>query len=91
LLVFGISNCFAVFLLMLLQVKLYDLHHLSLKFDRHLDAEVVDFTILSDDYSKAAFLCTGGARRSGDSIGGLLQHQQQVQSRAGHTAGDCSA
>jgi hypothetical protein len=50
-----------------LQVKLYDLHHLSLKFDRHLDAEVVDFTILSDDYSKAAFLCTGGPRHSAGS------------------------
>lgn len=39
-----------------MQVKLYDLSQLSLKFDRHLDAEVVDFVCLSDDYSKAAFL-----------------------------------
>lgn len=38
-------------------MKLYDLNNLALKFDRHLDAEVVDFTCLSDDYSKAAFLC----------------------------------
>jgi hypothetical protein len=36
----------------------YDLANLSLKFDRHLDAEVVDFQILTDDYSKAAFLCS---------------------------------
>lgn len=27
------------------QVKLYDLANLSLKFDRHLDAEVVDFQV----------------------------------------------
>lgn len=39
------------------QLKVYDLANLSLKFDRHMDAEVVDFQILSDDYSKAAFLC----------------------------------
>eukprot|EP00878_Enallax_costatus_P035276 GHUV01039292.1.p1 GENE.GHUV01039292.1~~GHUV01039292.1.p1 ORF type:complete len:189 (+),score=7.13 GHUV01039292.1:683-1249(+) len=39
-------------------IKLYDLNNLSLKFDRHLDAEVVDFQVLSDDYSKAAFLCS---------------------------------
>ncbi|KAF8054988.1 nol10 [Scenedesmus sp. PABB004] len=38
-------------------VKLYDLHNLSLKFDRHLDAEVVDMVVLSDDYSKLALLC----------------------------------
>lgn len=37
---------------------MYDLANLSLKFDRHLDAEVVDFQLLGDDYSKAAFLCT---------------------------------
>lgn len=41
-----------------LQLKVYDLANLSLKFDRHLDAEVVDFQILTDDYSKAAFLCS---------------------------------
>ncbi|DBA73463.1 TPA: hypothetical protein ACH3X1_011491 [Trebouxia sp. C0004] len=28
-----------------------------MKFERHFDAEIVDFQILSDDYSKAAFLC----------------------------------
>eukprot|EP00879_Flechtneria_rotunda_P026207 GHRR01027931.1.p1 GENE.GHRR01027931.1~~GHRR01027931.1.p1 ORF type:complete len:211 (+),score=60.47 GHRR01027931.1:629-1261(+) len=38
-------------------MKLYDLNNLSLKFDRHLDAEVVDFQILSDDYSKVVLLC----------------------------------
>ncbi|KAL6760351.1 WD40-repeat-containing domain protein [Haematococcus lacustris] len=39
------------------QAKVYDLANLALKFDRHLDSEVVDFQILSEDYSKAAFLC----------------------------------
>ena len=39
------------------QVKVYDLSQLSMKYERHLDSEVVDFDILSDDYSKMAFLC----------------------------------
>ena len=39
------------------QCKVYDLANLSLKFDRHLDAEIVDFQLLGDDYSKACFLC----------------------------------
>ena len=30
---------------------------LSMKWCRHLDAEIVDFTCLSDDYSKLAFIC----------------------------------
>ncbi|KIZ02919.1 Nucleolar protein 10 [Monoraphidium neglectum] len=38
-------------------LKVYDLANLAMKFDRHMDSEVVDFTILSEDYSKAAFLC----------------------------------
>lgn len=28
-----------------------------MKFERHFDSEVVDFQILSDDYSKCVFLC----------------------------------
>ncbi|XP_021894546.1 nucleolar protein 10-like [Carica papaya] len=39
------------------QVKVYELRELSLKFERHLDSEIVDFQILDDDYSKLAFLC----------------------------------
>lgn len=39
------------------QVRVFELGQLAMKFERHLDAEVVDFQILSDDYSKAAFLC----------------------------------
>lgn len=38
-------------------LKAYDLANLALKFDRHLTAEVVEFQVLSEDYSKAAFLC----------------------------------
>ncbi|WCJ27307.1 Nucleolar protein 10 [Euphorbia peplus] len=40
------------------QVKVYELRDLSMKFERHLDAEIIDFQILDDDYSKLAFLCT---------------------------------
>ena len=39
-------------------VKCYDVNQLSLKFDRGLDSEVVKFCILSEDYSKLAFLQT---------------------------------
>eukprot|EP00281_Chroomonas_sp_CCMP1168_P018798 CAMPEP_0206228282 /NCGR_PEP_ID=MMETSP0047_2-20121206/9088_1 /ASSEMBLY_ACC=CAM_ASM_000192 /TAXON_ID=195065 /ORGANISM="Chroomonas mesostigmatica_cf, Strain CCMP1168" /LENGTH=577 /DNA_ID=CAMNT_0053651519 /DNA_START=41 /DNA_END=1771 /DNA_ORIENTATION=+ len=38
------------------QVKVYELEQLSMKFERHMDCEVVQFEILSDDYSKMAFL-----------------------------------
>jgi hypothetical protein len=38
-------------------MRCYDVAQLSMKFSRHLDSEIVDFQILSDDYSKAAFLC----------------------------------
>lgn len=36
---------------------MYELSQLSMKFERHFDAEVVDFQVLSEDYSKCAFLC----------------------------------
>lgn len=39
------------------RVRVYELSQLSMKFERHFDAEVVDFQILSEDYSKCAFLC----------------------------------
>ena len=39
------------------RVRVYDLNQLSMKFERHLDSEIVDFQILSEDYSKAVFLC----------------------------------
>ncbi|GLI68720.1 hypothetical protein VaNZ11_013206, partial [Volvox africanus] len=39
-------------------VRCFDLSNLSTKFERNLDAEVVDFCILSDDFSKLAFLCS---------------------------------
>lgn len=40
------------------RVRVYDVSQLSMKFERHLDAEIVDFQILTDDYSKVVFLCT---------------------------------
>ena len=51
------------------RVKCYDLNNLGIKFERCLDAEVVTFEILSDDYSKvkvANFKFFGGVG------GGLL-------------------
>ncbi|MCO5576347.1 hypothetical protein L7F22_030156 [Adiantum nelumboides] len=39
------------------QVKVYEVRELSMKFERHLDAEIVDFQVLGNDYSKLAFLC----------------------------------
>ncbi|XP_058452940.1 nucleolar protein 10 [Malaya genurostris] len=38
------------------RVKCYDVNNLSLKFERCFDSEVVKFKILSEDYSKIAFL-----------------------------------
>lgn len=40
------------------QVKVYEVRELSMKFERHLDAEIVDFQVLGNDYSKLAFLCS---------------------------------
>ncbi|KAJ7221766.1 hypothetical protein O6H91_Y467000 [Diphasiastrum complanatum] len=40
------------------QVKVFELREMSLKFERHLNAEIIDFQVLGDDYSKLAFLCT---------------------------------
>ncbi|KAI4348607.1 hypothetical protein L6164_009314 [Bauhinia variegata] len=39
------------------QVKVYEVKELGLKFERHLDSEIIDFQVLTDDYSKLAFLC----------------------------------
>ncbi|GFP81275.1 nucleolar protein 10 [Phtheirospermum japonicum] len=39
------------------QVKVYELRELSLKFERHLISEIINFQVLDDDYSKIAFLC----------------------------------
>lgn len=39
------------------QVKVYELRELSLKFERHLVSEIINFEVLDDDYSKIAFLC----------------------------------
>ncbi|CAL9782433.1 unnamed protein product [Musa acuminata subsp. burmannicoides] len=39
------------------QVKVFELRELSLKFERHLVSEIINFQVLADDYSKIAFLC----------------------------------
>ncbi len=36
------------------RVRCYDVAHLSMKFERCLDAQVVDFSLLSEDYTKVA-------------------------------------
>lgn len=38
------------------QIHVYDFSNLSLKFDRHTDSENVDFTILSNDWTKSVHL-----------------------------------
>eukprot|EP00474_Spongospora_subterranea_P010970 CRZ11428.1 hypothetical protein [Spongospora subterranea] len=38
------------------QVKVFELDQLSMKFERHFDSEVVAMHVLSDDFSKMAFL-----------------------------------
>lgn len=38
------------------QIHVYDTNHLSLKFKRHVDAEIVDFQILESDWRKFALL-----------------------------------
>jgi ribosome biogenesis protein ENP2 len=38
-------------------VKIFDTAELSMKCERGLDSEVVQFQVLSTDYSKLAFLC----------------------------------
>lgn len=39
------------------RIRCFDLSHFSLKFERFLDSEVVDFQIISEDYSKIVLLC----------------------------------
>ena len=38
------------------RIRCYDVHQLSMKFERCVDAEVVNFNMLSEDYSKV-YLC----------------------------------
>lgn len=39
------------------QLRVFDLTQLSMKFERTMDSEIVDFQILSEDWSKMAVLC----------------------------------
>lgn len=38
------------------QIKVYELSQLSMKFERHLDAQIVQFQALGDDFDKLVFL-----------------------------------
>jgi ribosome biogenesis protein ENP2 len=38
-------------------IRCFELSHFALKFERFLEAEVIDFQILSDDFSKMVHLC----------------------------------
>ena len=38
-------------------MKCYELDQLAVKFERHLVAEIVDFQMITEDYSKMVFLC----------------------------------
>lgn len=38
------------------QIKVFDLQELSMKFERHVDSEIIQFEILSGDFSKLALL-----------------------------------
>lgn len=38
------------------RVRCYDVNHLSMKFERCVDAEVVHFSLLSQDYTKFVLL-----------------------------------
>ena len=63
------------------QVKCYDLSQLSAKWSRGLDAEVVDFQCLSDDYSKLAFLCADRSIRFHAKFGAYYQTRTPKQGR----------
>jgi len=63
------------------QVKCYDLSQLSMKWCRHLDAEIVDFTTLSDDYSKLAFICADRSIRFHAKFGNYYQTRTPKQGR----------
>lgn len=40
------------------RIRCYEVDNLSMKFERCMDAEVVTFEILSDDYTKVTYLLT---------------------------------
>eukprot|EP00873_Tetraselmis_striata_P029749 jgi/Tetstr1/450013/TSEL_037060.t1 len=39
------------------QIRCYELSQLSMKFSRHMDSEIVDFQVLSEDWQKLAIIC----------------------------------
>ena len=63
------------------QVKCYDLSQLSMKWSRHLDAEVVTFQALSEDYAKLAFICADRSIRFHAKFGNYYQTRTPKQGR----------
>lgn len=55
------------------RVRVYDVSQLSMKFERHLDSAIVDFQILTTDYSKAVFLCEDRSLRFHARFGAYYQ------------------
>lgn len=39
------------------RIRCYDVHELTMKFERYLDAHVIDMVMLGDDYGKLALMC----------------------------------
>lgn len=39
------------------RIRCYDVHELTMKFERYLDAHVLDMVMLGDDYGKMALMC----------------------------------
>jgi len=68
-------------------LKAYDLANLALKFDRHLTAEVVEFQVLSEDYSKAAFLCADRSLEFHARFGGEAAESDYANIRPGAASG----
>lgn len=63
------------------QVKCYDVSQLSMKWCRHMDAEIVDFCCLSDDYSKLAFICADRSIRFHAKFGNYYNTRTPKQGR----------
>ena len=63
------------------QVKCYDVSQFSMKWCRHMDAEIVDFCCLSDDYSKLAFICADRSIRFHAKFGNYYNTRTPKQGR----------
>jgi len=62
-------------------VKCYELTQMSMKWSRHLDAEIVKFQTLSEDYAKLAFICADRSVRFHAKFGNYYQTRTPRQGR----------